>query len=650
MKPETVNRGPYDASLFTILCFLAVMVPIVYVPSGFQPYSLPKLLLIASAVLAAFAVIFAAVLEGRRLRFGGPTGLLVATYLGLAVLSAGLALDKTGALFGHFYRHDGLVTYLLFGTVFFVTVQISWSPERRRALLRSVLAGATLVALLAFLQYAGVVVFAGQSETSRVFATTGSPIFLGGYSALAAVVALASALSEQDKRGRSILFGLVALLAAVVILSASRSAVLGFAAGAIVVMALSARRRITARALVVAGLAVAAVLVFALFINFSRGGETLVSAVAPGRLLTAGASRLEMSRDGLNVLRAHALTGAGPSNFPWAAAVAGTDDPRPGGASWRFDDAHNVWIQTGASIGLPSLIILIIIIGIFFARSRRLAAQDPIHAAFAGGLATILVFASFQPMNVILHFPLWLFLAVVASSELGTGGKQGRKAIRLLATSGALILTVTVTFFLLKMVVADDNHKRGLEFRVRDQQDEAARRFERAAGLAPFIDEYQELLGDLRMQQGRALNSAESIRVGIAHLEMAAEIGPLDPENWGRLALAYQHFTDKGYGDRAREALEAAEEAVRVDPRSPYSRRALGAVLVSQGESYRAIEYLEAAVELDPLYSQGWLWLGYARETSGRLKEALDAYREALLSPDFEGAARQRMGTIKGKL
>jgi O-antigen ligase len=78
--------------------------------------------------------------------------------------------------------------------------------------------------------------------------------------------------------------------------------------------------------------------------------ERFLSAFAEQRDYSAQ-SRLDLWRDTLVVIREHPLFGAGPDHFPLVAADFGW----PAGK-----EAHSLWLQLAAEIGLPGVVFLVL--------------------------------------------------------------------------------------------------------------------------------------------------------------------------------------------------------------------------------------------------------------------------------------------------
>jgi tetratricopeptide (TPR) repeat protein len=66
-------------------------------------------------------------------------------------------------------------------------------------------------------------------------------------------------------------------------------------------------------------------------------------------------------------------------------------------------------------------------------------------------------------------------------------------------------------------------------------------------------------------------------------------------------------------------------------------RFGLGNAYAQASDWRRAIEHLERAVELDPLYSAAWKLLGKSLTAAGDLEGALDAYRRGIAAAEQKG-------------
>lgn len=90
---------------------------------------------------------------------------------------------------------------------------------------------------------------------------------------------------------------------------------------------------------------------------------------------------------------------------------------------------------------------------------------------------------------------------------------------------------------------------------------------------------------------------------------------------WGSHAEYYQRFD---------EALEAYDKALICDPDADYVQKKIPLVLIKQGESAKAVEWLQQAIKEQPRDSGLYLLLAHLRIQENKPDEAIRLYKEAL--------------------
>jgi Flp pilus assembly protein TadD len=99
------------------------------------------------------------------------------------------------------------------------------------------------------------------------------------------------------------------------------------------------------------------------------------------------------------------------------------------------------------------------------------------------------------------------------------------------------------------------------------------------------------------------------------------------PENpWGHYMLGLAAWKSRDLDQAEGEFLKAIELA----PTHVKSMYNLGRVYLDKGEPQKAVEQIESALKFDSTSSEGFRLLGRAREESGLLVEAEQAYRQSL--------------------
>ncbi len=88
-----------------------------------------------------------------------------------------------------------------------------------------------------------------------------------------------------------------------------------------------------------------------------------------------------------------------------------------------------------------------------------------------------------------------------------------------------------------------------------------------------------------------------------------------------------------------REAIEAYEKALELNPAHPAAHINLGTLYYNRQDYAKAEQHYRIAVEVDPRYALAHFDLGNVLDETGRLQEAIQAYRHAIqLAPTYADA------------
>lgn len=384
---------------------LAVL-PLVVWPGLGQPFSAPKLWVIAGAALATSAL---TLVGGHRVpaRFGWLVGAWVATFIVSGTLGELPAFSDT----------------LLGVTAPVLALALMRTGVTGARLIASLWSGATAVAVVAVLQWAGWDPFAllgwyapvdGASVRMRVYSTLGNPNFVGALMALSVPLGAASVMRETTRTRYAVgLVSLVCLLAALVA-TGSRGAVLGLAAGTLTWAIL----RWSGRALVGVGV----VLVIG----------TLAVALSPARpLQTTLAGRVYLWQVVAPHASARPLVGQGPGavalrfvDWQHEADDRGVSDKRFRGVT---DHVHNDYLEALVERGLPGLLALLApLVSTWALVWRRPHPAAPVTAAcaaavMAGAACAFVDFPLARPVELV-----WWWTAVaVVHVECGPAARSG---------------------------------------------------------------------------------------------------------------------------------------------------------------------------------------------------------------------------------
>ncbi|HZL06164.1 MAG TPA: O-antigen ligase family protein, partial [Coriobacteriia bacterium] len=233
------------------------------------------------------------------------------------------------------------------------------------------------------------------------------PNFLAGYLSVAALASLAFAIRVRRWPLSLPWLGAAGVCAAGMAITASRSGVVGFAAGALVVAATAPPRR--RRVLLVAGLLIAIIAVPLLPGQIVERFTGLLTPQTEGSLAT----RSLMLESSVEMLGDHWLLGTGLGAFE----VAYPPYRRPG-ALPRILHPHQLPLAIWVEMGLLGLLAgLAVVAGIVIAWRKAASRGYPAASAAAIGAVVALVVQSLFQYYLFFEY-LWLFLGLLAASSL----------------------------------------------------------------------------------------------------------------------------------------------------------------------------------------------------------------------------------------
>src|SRR6202158_2521959 len=228
--PETlarIQRWFLRAGLF--------LLPLAYWWGTYDRYILPKLVLARVFVIGLLILFLARAIVSRSLTIKRtPLDLPLLAFVASALLSTVFAYNQNVAVFGTYSRYDGLLTILLYAGLFWLSVQALSGPGEARTLMRILLASGYVVAVVAILQ--SVTDSVAQGALVPAFGTLGQKNVLGAFLAMLVSLAYRELVEAKSWRQRVTPLNLAAIIGAALLLTLSRSAWLGTALAALVLL------------------------------------------------------------------------------------------------------------------------------------------------------------------------------------------------------------------------------------------------------------------------------------------------------------------------------------------------------------------------------------------------------------------------------
>jgi O-antigen ligase len=264
--------------------------------------------------------------------------------------------------------------------------------------------------------------FGGAVVTGRAVGTFDQPNQLGAFSAMVAMLAAGMVFAARTLFTRVASLVTLGIVLIALTLSLSRGAWIGSGLGAIALFITLPRARKT---IATAGV----LLAVALLITASVAPQSQQLQVVGDRLRAFGAENPYDSRPAIwaearREIQADPWTGQGPGSFPVVSSRSGSE------ATTVFaDHAHNLWLQWGAEVGLPSVFLICAFV-VGCAVAGRRARWDATHrgnpgdSAIVAGAGAALVTVLGQGLvdyplkNQVIWFTVWTMVGILLAARV----------------------------------------------------------------------------------------------------------------------------------------------------------------------------------------------------------------------------------------
>jgi len=469
-----------------------------------------------------------------------------------------------------------------------------------------------LASIYGTLQYLGIDPFLDRKLYAlKVFggiarppSTMGQAIYFSSYLAPVLFMAVSSGLGDPVRLWRRVQALAALLCASAIVLSASRGAIAGALAGAMLFgwRASGGRKRAVPRQYAAI---LAAILVAAPIFVLSPAGENLRNRMSQWRE-DFGGSRFRMWRECAFLIAQHPILGEGPDRFAGEFRKIQSVDLSRRYPDFYYETPHNTFIDAACAQGIPGMLILVAVFLLPWSGDRdglpaeKPVAFDPVKPGLEAAMLAILISSIFTSFTLVESLYLWSIAGLSVAfypGALKEGPRRELRAARIPAIAcGAILLAAGA---------------------VLAAQDSAWASFGRAVDARDFAA--------TRKNWSKAVSSG----LGLPGYEL-----------WGSRRLAELGLA---LGDSRESALAwklAAESAALAEKRSedPASSAYESAVLAAAaGDLPRAEWKARETIRLAPNWYRGHLLLSQFLRMRNEYREST---REAVLSSSL-GARKQ---------
>ncbi len=442
---------------------IAALVPLLILPGVLAYFDVtPKIafLLIGTALILLYRAQnvrnVSAILRTRLGRWW--VALLAAQWLSSAIATA-FSTHPALSLNGGNWRRFGLFSET--ALLMFALLASAWlaaDRENVRWFLRAATAAGALAALYGIAQYlswdplmpvAAYQAGEGPFTIVRPPGTLGHADYFGAWLVIIAFFSLALERMEQTRWVKVAALIATAMVAFAIVLSGTRSAILGVIVGAIVFV-IARRPRVRARAV---GFSLASVAAFSLFF-FSAPGSKLRARLHWSLEDIRGGARLLLWRDSLRMAAQRPIQGFGPETFVTEFPRFESVDLSRAYPDFYHESPHNIFLDPLTSRGLLGLVPLLALCGLgVWAALHFLRHRDPLAAPLAAALVASLVCQQFGVFIVPTALYFYLLLAILVAAAIPPAPPEPFKArwYPPLAFAAAIFLVV----FAVRLLMAD---------------------------------------------------------------------------------------------------------------------------------------------------------------------------------------------------
>lgn len=569
-------------------------IPAFFLRTGSDPFNVPKLALLISAVSLALGIRVVEILQGARVETMQRL-LVPASAIAVPLTVSWVFTDyKYWSLFGLFARFQGLIPYLLVVLLgLLIADAFAGRPEE---LGWAFVVGAAIAGAYSVIQALGLDPFRWQlagRRTTQTLSTLGNPNFTGGFLGISLPIGIALWLREPHNRSR--LTKLLLVVGLGWLLARSEGGLAAGVAGSLIVLgAVNSDRWRKARvAAAAAAIGITVVVVSTIMITVVKPDVNVPFAAAPRGQWWIAAADMGMDSP---------IVGQGPNTFTIEGMQYRTQrDAETQGYNYT-DDPHSVPLALFAGWGLLGVAGYGALVVWVWLRAR--SGLDLMGWAFVAASVSYFVQSTVSIDELALRAGLWsalggLAATSVAGSEVArkpSGARdvpRGKKARRRptqplrwvpISLAVAALSLVPVVWGVL-FVRADAQFQHGLNL-FREGKDQAGARSMRRS--LSFRDEYlfRHLLG---FELGRRAVELEDEDLLASMVEAFSYLNGYPEVPSIRDEARWLHEFDPKNEGLGLQSLALYERAIGLDPHNPLLRVEATRVAVDAGEYDRAI-------------------------------------------------------------
>lgn len=632
----------------------------------YDSFDLAKIVLLRIFTLSILALWIANMLVSKKVRlYTSKFDPLVLGFLVLVFLSTFTAIHFPTALHGRYMRYEGLFTFLNYGILYFLALQVFTSFEKLSKLSRAIVLGGGLTAFYGVIQYMGFDPLAWTNvpfEERRSFSAFGNPDLLAGFLVILTPITIAEFFKAKSVKS-SALMGTGLFLALMCLLTTfTRGAWIAAAVALLVFIIIGARGIVSNPKKLIMVLA-AFVVIFAVIAVYSASTGhdvmNLIKRLQSTTRITDGSAgmRIETWKAGLKMTESSPLLGLGPDTFRLGSGLHQTlKFVEIAQGKTLADNAHNYVIQLASGVGVPAgLIFLVFFVAVVVVAIRySIKLQDDERLTYAGLISAILGYFIHLLFGLSMPGSTSIFWIIIGALVARTGVVKAKElapssAYASLLKSAAVvvvIISVISSYFALTMFAADYYYAQARGYDRGGVPEMAILNYESAIGLyknGKYYQDYGLFMQGIGLVQG----NPDLINKAIDTFKAAKEWEPDEADHYMFLANLYLKIATGPRDPILDTAIRELNTSIEKRPYAYSPRLVLANVLLTQNRYDEAIEMLKFVLDINPNDAYGVRLMAQCNEGLGNKNEAIRYYEKLLsIQPDNNDArsALDRLG------
>jgi O-antigen ligase len=624
-------RLPYrDDTLFSILMFAVFVVPIAFTLNTYEHFETIKISLLL--ILVGWAcIVFArrtARPDGYSFAVHIPATIAVVCLSVWILISAFHAPSILSGFVGFYPRFtSSAIFYILIG-VFFLLLLATLTKDKFIFLLHILALDTALISIVGIMQSMGVAFYQGLDTVGfqRSPSLLGNPNFSSMFIVALIPVLLYFAVTLQ-KFWQKIYYSLVlfCVLVATVIFS-SRGAWLGAVVCLVVSIAAYAVLKAPKKFLLASFMA----LVLGTGLWYVSLQDTRPGTIT--KTLNLSETNIDTRLYAWDIARQalleHPILGTGPGNFQYFfqahRGVNLADSPS------IFDDVHNLFLQLGASLGIPFLLVVMVLLTVVSLRGLEQSwrKDDLLPATLVISLITFLIIACFTPVASACFVLLAVLIAgVILPRAQYRNVHIPRIGLWSTGISGGILIAVGLCFIVSEMLFFPAyTAYYAADYKTTYRFASIARRLDPANQLFSIYRTAAEL------QLGFPDATVESDTAQLIHLY------PLDARGYLSSANILFSLSLKAHSSVfLNDAIEILKQAIALDPRNAARYSHVAFFYFALGKADLAMQYVEYSIKLNENNVPGWMLLARIHQIQGHIQASKNAIAHAYkLEPQNE--------------